>query len=74
MALRSFVLRCMVAGWLVAAPAVPHASAQGCAQCKDNTAAMPQKTVSAYREAIVVLIVGGGTVFCAAVFMMRRNP
>jgi len=53
------------------APAPAHA--QGCAQCKDNTAATPPATQRAYRHAILLLTVCAGGLFAATVFLLRRD-
>ncbi len=56
---------------LLLAPAVP-ARPQGCAQCRDNTAATPPKTQAAYRHAITLIIATASSIFAASVFMLRK--
>ncbi len=51
---------------------IPSAHAQGCAQCRDNAAATPPKTQTAYRHAIILLVVTAGTIFAGTVLMLRR--
>ena len=48
--------------------------AQGCAQCRDNTAAAPPATQRAYRHAIVLLAVAGGGLFAATIMLFKRQP
>ena len=49
------------------------ASAQGCAQCKDNTAAMPASTQAGYRHAILLLAGAGCAIFLAGTSLLRRD-
>lgn len=53
-------------------PASP-ARAQGCAQCKDNTAAMPASAQAGYRKAIVLLGLSAAAVFTASLIVLRRD-
>ena len=48
--------------------------AQGCAQCRDNTAATPPATQRAYRHAIELLAVTAGGLFTATVLLLKRQP
>lgn len=50
-----------------------NSAAQGCAQCRDNAAAMPPRTQRAYRHAIELLIVTAGTLFAGTVVLLKRN-
>jgi hypothetical protein len=52
--------------------AVP-ALAQGCTQCRDNTAAAPPATQRAYRHAIILMAGAGCSLFVATVALLRRN-
>lgn len=54
---------------LSSAPAL----AQGCTQCRDNTAATPPATRRAYRHAIILMTVAGGGLFIATLALLRRN-
>jgi hypothetical protein len=46
---------------------------QGCAQCRDNTAATPPQTQAAYRHAIELLAGTAGAVFAGTVWLLRRQ-
>lgn len=48
------------------------ASAQGCSQCAEAVGQAPARTISAYRHAIVILVVSGVGVFGAGLVVMRR--
>jgi hypothetical protein len=52
--------------------ATPAVRAQGCAQCRDNAAATPPQTQSAYRHAIILLVATAGTIFTGTVLMLKR--
>lgn len=68
--LRLALLACLLGvAFLVTSPAF----AQGCTQCRDNTAATPPATRRAYRRAIVLMTVTGGGLFVASVALLRRN-
>ena len=59
---------------LAATILIPHpAHAQGCTQCRDNAAATPPATQRAYRHAIILLLVTGGSLFAATVTILKRN-
>ena len=59
---------------LAAAILIPQpAHAQGCTQCRDNAAATPPATQRAYRYAIILLLVTGGSLFAATVTILKRN-
>jgi hypothetical protein len=47
--------------------------AQGCTQCRDNTAATPSATQRAYRNAILILIVPAGGLFIATLALFKRE-
>ena len=49
------------------------AHAQGCAQCRDNTAATPPSTQAAYRHAIVLLATTAGILFAGTVLLLKRH-
>jgi len=51
----------------------PPARAQGCAQCRDNTAAMPERTRAAYRHAILLMISTAGALFAGTVVLFKRQ-
>ena len=51
----------------------PSLHAQGCAQCRDNTAATPPATQRAYRHAIVLLAVTAGGLFAATLTIFKRS-
>ena len=55
--------------------AVPHSvHAQGCSQCRDNTASTSPATQRAYRHAIE-LMTGAASALCVATFfILKRNP
>jgi hypothetical protein len=46
--------------------------AQGCTQCKDNTAATPLKTQAAYRRAIALMTVTACSLFVGTVLIFRQ--
>jgi len=58
----------LVAGFAFAAPAHP----QGCSQCRDAVSQTPAQTQTAYRRAITLMVVAGGTVFAAGVVTLKR--
>ena len=47
--------------------------AQGCTQCRDNTAATPPATRRAYRKAIALLTITATSIFTASVLLIRRS-
>lgn len=49
------------------------ARAQGCVQCRDNTAATSPATQRAYRHAIEMMIVAAGGIFVVTLFLLKRN-
>lgn len=49
------------------------ALAQGCTQCRDNTAATPPATQRAYRHAIILMIVAGSGLFIATLVLFKRQ-
>lgn len=49
------------------------ARAQGCTQCRDNTAATPPGTQRAYRHAIILLTVTAGVFFIGTVAILKRQ-
>jgi hypothetical protein len=50
------------------------AHAQGCTQCRDNTAATPPKTQAAYRHAIILMTVTAGGLFLTTLVIFKRQP
>jgi hypothetical protein len=52
---------------------VPSLHAQGCAQCRDNTAATPPATQRAYRHAIILMTVTAGGIFIATLALFKRR-
>ena len=54
---------------LSAAPAL----AQGCTQCRDNTAATPPATRRAYRHAIILMGGVGCGLFIATLVLLKRQ-
>lgn len=52
--------------------AVP-AFAQGCTQCRDNTAATPPATQRAYRHAIILMAGAGCGLFIATLVLLKRQ-
>ena len=59
---------------LFAALLVPPLRAQGCTQCRDNTAATPPATQRAYRHAIILMVVAGGGLFLVTLTLFKRHP
>jgi hypothetical protein len=47
--------------------------AQGCAQCRDNTAATSPATQRAYRRAIILMSSAAAGVFAATLAIAHRN-
>jgi hypothetical protein len=60
----------MTVALLSAAPA----HAQGCAQCRDNTAAATPATQRAYRRAILLMTGAGAAFFLTTVALFKSNP
>jgi hypothetical protein len=50
------------------------ARAQGCTQCRDNTAATSPATQRAYRHAIFLMSGAAATFFVATLILFKRNP
>jgi hypothetical protein len=51
----------------------PSLHAQGCSQCRDNTAATPPATQAAYRHAIIMMVVTAGSLFLTTVIILKRQ-
>jgi hypothetical protein len=51
----------------------PFLHAQGCPQCRDNTAATPPQTQAAYRHAIVLLAGVATILFGGTLLLLKRN-
>jgi len=51
----------------------PAARAQGCPQCRDNTAATPPPTQAAYRHAILLLAGVAAVLFGGTLILIKRN-
>lgn len=49
------------------------ARAQGCVQCRDNTAATSPATQRAYRHAIEMMIVVAGGIFVTTLVLLKRH-
>jgi hypothetical protein len=49
-------------------------SAQGCAQCRDNTAATTPATQRAYGRAILLMTGAGAAFFLTTIALFKRNP
>ena len=60
----------LLAAILMAAPA---AHPQGCAQCRDNTAATPPATQRAYRHAIILLALTASGLFLTTLVILKRQ-
>ena len=56
---------------LALAPVPTHA--QGCTQCRDNTAATSPATQRAYRHAIILMSTAAATFFLTTLAIMKRN-
>lgn len=63
--------RLVLAAAFLLAPAL--ANAQGCTQCRDNAAATPPTTQSAYREAIFFLAGTTAAVLTATAIIVKRH-
>src|SRR6185437_124942 len=63
----------LAAGLLFALLSAVPTLAQGCTQCRDNTAATPPATRRAYRHAIILMTVAGGGLFIATVTLLKRS-
>lgn len=60
--------------FLFATLALPTAThAQGCTQCRDNTAATSPATQRAYRHAILLMSGAATAVFVATLILFKRN-
>jgi hypothetical protein len=60
---------------LLAAFALPlPAHAQGCTQCRDNTASTSPATQRAYRRAILLMSTTAATFFLVTLILFKRNP
>jgi hypothetical protein len=51
----------------------PPLYAQGCAQCRDNTAATPPSTQAAYRHAIIIMVCVAGGIFLTTLIILKRQ-
>ena len=49
------------------------AFAQGCTQCRDNTAATPPATQRAYRHAIELMATAGCGLFIVTLILLKRQ-
>jgi hypothetical protein len=72
---RSTIIARMFAAVLLAATLLgpPLAQAQGCTQCRDNTAATPPATQRAYRHAIILLTITASGLFLATLAILKRQ-
>lgn len=71
MSARGLFAGMLVCGGLVGACA---AHAQGCAQCRDNTAATSPATQRAYAHAIELMTAAGAALFIGTLIVFKRNP
>lgn len=69
---RRLALALLLATALPFATSTP-ATAQGCAQCRDNAAATPPATQRAYRHAIILLTLTASALFLTTVTLLRRH-
>ncbi len=46
---------------------------QGCAQCRDNTAATPPATQAAYRHAIILMVATATSLFVGTLIILKRH-
>jgi hypothetical protein len=67
--MRRLALACLLFGALTPLPA----RAQGCTQCRDNTAATPPATQRAYRHAIALMAVTATGLFAATLVLFKRQ-
>ncbi len=51
----------------------PAAHPQGCAQCRDNTAATPPEVQAAYRHAILFMVTAASGLFLTTVYLLKRH-
>ncbi len=56
---------------LLSSLAIP-AHPQGCSQCRDAVGQTPARTQSAYRNAILLMVLAGATVFSVTVITLKR--
>jgi hypothetical protein len=56
---------------LTLSPIPSHA--QGCTQCRDNTAATPPATQAAYRHAILLMVITAGGLFLTTLIILKRQ-
>ena len=70
-ALRALAIAAFAASTF-AAPSAIHA--QGCAQCRDNTASTTPATQRAYAHAIELMSGAAAAFFVATVLLIRRQP
>lgn len=70
MKLRATILALVAWAALLFAPPI---HAQGCAQCRDNTAATTPATQRAYRHAIILMAGTASAVFLTTLVMLRKK-
>jgi hypothetical protein len=63
----------LAATLLFALLSVAPALAQGCTQCRDNTAATSPATQRAYRHAIILMAGAGCSLFIATIALLKRS-
>jgi hypothetical protein len=66
-------LLCRIALFCAILCLTPVAQAQGCAQCRDNTAATPPATQAAYRHAILFMVFTAGSIFVTTLILLKRQ-
>ena len=64
----------LVLVFAIALFAHPPLHAQGCTQCRDNTAATPPATQRAYRHAITLMAIAASGIFLGTVVLLKRQP
>jgi hypothetical protein len=65
-------LRLAAASLLLLLPSIP-VHAQGCAQCRDNAAATPPQTQTAYRHAIELMVIAAGSIFLTGIVLLKKQ-
>ncbi len=70
--LKRFVLSIAILLATLAAPTPTQA--QGCTQCRDNTAATSPATQRAYRRAIVLMSTAAAGFFVVTLMILKRQP
>jgi hypothetical protein len=45
---------------------------QGCSECRESVGQTPTRTQTAYRRAILLMVVASGSIFTAGVVILKR--